>query len=70
MDFYINGVKNTICNYDGSATTMVYHPTYHSGLIGLFPGASSNFSGLLDDYRIYSKVLSATEISTLYNFHP
>lgn len=70
MDFYINGVKNINCSYSGSATTMVYNPTYPGGFIGIFPGASSTYEGLMDDYRIYTKVLSQTEVSALYNFQP
>jgi hypothetical protein len=70
MDFYINGAKNNEATYSGSATNMVYHPTYTGGAIGVYPGASSNFDGLMDDYRIYNKVLSQTEVSTLYNFRP
>ncbi|HLG38556.1 MAG TPA: LamG domain-containing protein [Chitinophagaceae bacterium] len=70
MDFYINGVKNNSCSYSGDATTMAYHPTYHGGAIGLYPGASSIFEGVMDDYRIYTKVLSQTEVSSLYNFQP
>lgn len=70
MDFYINGVKNNNCNYDGSATSMVYTPVPSNGVIGLFAGAASGFDGTMDDYRIYAKTLSQTEVSTLYNFQP
>lgn len=70
MDFYINGVKNSNYVYSGSAETMVYHPTHTGGVIGVYPGGSSNFDGLMDDYRIYKKVLSQTEVSNLYNFQP
>jgi hypothetical protein len=70
MEFYINGVKNTACTYSGDATAMVFNPAYTTGLLGNFPGASSSFEGLMDDYRIYSKTLSQAEVSALYNFHP
>jgi Concanavalin A-like lectin/glucanases superfamily len=70
MDFYINGIKNTSCTYDGSATSMAYNPTYTGGVIGLYPGASSNYDGLMDDYRIYTKLLSPAEVAVLYNFLP
>jgi Concanavalin A-like lectin/glucanases superfamily len=70
MDFYINGAKNNEATYSGSASTMVYNTINTGGVIGLYPGASSSFAGLMDDYRIYTKALSPTEISTLYNFQP
>ena len=72
MDFYINGVKNTSCSYDGSATAMVFcsQQNQQLGVMGVFMGVGSIFEGVMDDYRIYKKALSQEEVSALYNFHP
>lgn len=72
MDFYINGVKNTSCTYDGSATSMVFCSQLNQqfGVMGAFMGIDSIFEGVMDDYRIYKKALSQTEVNALYNFHP
>lgn len=70
MDFYINGVKNNNCTYDGYGTTMAYTSVPSVGVIGVFPGVNSAYEGLLDDYRIYKKILTQTEVSALYNFQP
>lgn len=69
-DFYINGAKLTNCTYGGSATSMVFYPEPVRGIMGNEDGFSFFFEGALDDYRIYTKVLSQEEVSTLYNFHP
>lgn len=69
-DFYINGVKLTNCTYGGFATSMVFYPEPVRGIMGNEDGSSYFFEGALDDYRIYTKVLSQEEVSTLYNFHP
>jgi Concanavalin A-like lectin/glucanases superfamily len=72
MDFYINGTKNNNCIYDGSANTMVFgtQGNQQNGALGFYLYGNSVFEGAMDDYRIYKKVLSPSEILTLYNFHP
>ena len=70
MDFYVNGVKNNNCSYDGSAATIVFNEPESRGILGVYDGASSDFGGAFDDYRIYKKILSQTEVSALYNFQP
>lgn len=69
-DFYINGVKNTNCTYGGFATSMVFYPEPVRGVIGNEDGFSYWYAGALDDYRIYTKVLSAEEVAALYNIRP
>jgi hypothetical protein len=69
-DFYIDGVKNTNCTYGGIATSMVFYPEPVRGIIGVEDGIATWFEGALDDYRIYTKVLSQEEVSALYNFQP
>jgi hypothetical protein len=70
MDVYIDGTKRNDCIYDGAATTMVYTNVPSVGVLGVFPNGPSAFNGLMDDYRVYKKTLSQTEISALYNFRP
>jgi hypothetical protein len=69
-DFYINGVKNINCTYGGFATSMAFYPEPVRGIIGNEDGFSYWYEGALDDYRIYSKVLSQEEVLALYNFQP
>jgi hypothetical protein len=69
MDLYINGAKDNSAVYDGSATSVVYSFDSPSGVIGTAFG-TQYFNGKLDDFRIYNRVLSATEVSSLYNFQP
>lgn len=72
MDIYINGTKNANCTYDGSASSIVFctQPNQQIGTLGFFLWGNAVFEGAMDDYRIYKKILSPSEISTLYNFHP
>ena len=70
MDMYINGVKNNNCVYDGSATSIVFTQPESRGVLGTYDGTPSIFGGALDDYRIYKKILSQTEVSALYNYQP
>jgi hypothetical protein len=69
MDLYINGVRDNSANYDGSATTINYSTANPMGIIGTaFSG--QYFNGKIDDFRAYNRVLSATEVGSLYNFQP
>jgi hypothetical protein len=70
MDFYVNGVENNTCYYDGNATSIVFAQPEARGILGTYDGSQSEFGGALDDYRIYKKILSQTEVSALYNFQP
>jgi len=69
MDMYINGVKDNAATYDGDATTIVYGVDSPTGLIGNAFGGQY-FAGKMDDFRVYNRVLTPTEISGLYNYHP
>ncbi|MEI2738288.1 MAG: LamG domain-containing protein [Chitinophagaceae bacterium] len=69
-DFYINGTKINNCTYGGAATSMVFYPEPVRGIIGNNDDYPSYYEGALDDYRIYTKVLSQQEVSSLYNFVP
>lgn len=69
-DFYINGTKINNCTYGGFATSMAFYPPPVRGMIGNTDDYPSYYEGALDDYRIYTKVLSQQEVSALYNFVP
>lgn len=69
MDLYINGAKDNSADYDGSATSIVYSSTNPNGSIGKAFG-SQFYNGRLDDLRVYNRVLTVTEVSSLYGFHP
>jgi hypothetical protein len=69
MDLYINGARDNSAAYDGSATAIVYSFANPASVIGSAFG-NQNFSGKIDDFRVYNRVLSATEVSSLYNFQP
>ncbi len=71
MELFINGVKNTSITYDGDASTIVFDSNVTPGLLGVYGGGvPQDFRGMLDDYRIYKKVMTQTEVSKLYNFTP
>ena len=46
MDVYVNGVKDNAASYSGSATSMVYDSNNATGVLGVYPGFSSNYDGL------------------------
>ncbi|HVX56191.1 MAG TPA: LamG domain-containing protein, partial [Candidatus Saccharimonadales bacterium] len=56
---YVNG------NLENSGTGTVIAPT--SGFQWGMIGGQENYSGSMDDIRIYSRTLSATEVQALYN---
>ncbi len=63
LSYYLNGSFVSL-----TTTTIV--PTVSTGplVIGLTQrGGFSDFSGLIDDVRIYNRALSATEIQAIYN---
>jgi hypothetical protein len=69
MELYINGVKDNTAVYSGSATSIVYQFANPTATIGM--GFNNQlFNGSLDDFRLYSRLLTATEIASLYNFTP
>lgn len=67
-DFYVNGVLypskaldlNTLSVGDISSTRPV--------AFGCAPGGEHPYTGQMDDVRIYDRVLSASEVATLYNW--
>jgi hypothetical protein len=61
IQFYIDGILDAVKQYDVPRTVTV-GPAW----IGGWNGESRRFLGSLDDIRIYNRVLSASEIQTLY----
>lgn len=59
-------------NVIGSATGLSLNtpdntPTWYYGVSARGPATNDNFAGIIDDPRVYSKTLSSTEVSNLYN---
>ncbi|MDO8668626.1 MAG: LamG domain-containing protein [bacterium] len=63
MRIYVDGVQKNSVGKTGAMDTTGYN--FHIGTRSSVP---TYFQGLLDDVRIYNRVLSATEITQLYNF--
>lgn len=69
MELYINAVKDNTAVYDGAATSIFYSYADPSAPIGQgFPG--QYFNGQLDDLRVYNRILTTTEITSLFSFTP
>lgn len=69
-DLYVNNVKYTNCTSGGNATTMAFNPP-SVGIMGVYDGSpNTNFTGALDDYRVYNRSLSQQEVNTLFTYHP
>ncbi len=66
MKLYINGTLqvNTATINTGELANNT-QPIYFGS--GAYSGNEMNFKGWMDDIRIYSRALSSTEISALYN---
>ena len=45
----------------------IYNTNYNYSYIGKYPGFVRHLSGYLDDFRIYNRALSATDVNILYN---
>jgi hypothetical protein len=72
MNIYVDGtLASSTISLTGSPFTSVFSGTAPI-LIGAYStygldGTTYNFNGLIDDVRIYNRVLSATEIQQIYN---
>src|SRR3989344_3087277 len=63
VNFYVNGTQRGTANQNSG--TPAGGPTVY---IGTSSNSSHPWDGLLDDLRVYSRVLSASEITELYNY--
>jgi len=61
LTFYLNGVS------DGAPTETLNPGTLQTVSIGSLGDVSEYFPGTIDNVRVYSRALSATEIAKLYN---
>ena len=64
---YVNGVSQTLTVSDGSASTYNFPSTSNPLNIGAASNGASYFHGYIDDARVYNRVLSAAEVSSIYN---
>lgn len=64
MKAYVNGVEVS-GSYTGTATS--YFHSENSGTLGKSGNPSDLFQGSIDDFRIYKRALSPSEIQILYN---
>lgn len=63
MTFYVNGVS--VATATAALITTI---SAHALTIGMSnSGTAIPFNGSIDDVRIYNRVLSASEVSQLYN---
>lgn len=64
--FYINGISCSAAGAAGSGS--IVDDSAQIGVIGFLGGGLTGyFKGMIDDVRVYNRVLSATEILQLYN---
>jgi hypothetical protein len=61
---YINGVATTYSN----ASTLSSTPTARQLILGTTPNSNQCFNGYLQDFRVYNRLLTAAEVTALYNF--
>lgn len=62
---YINGVAQTLTQ--GGIPTGVFRNQASVWRIGNSPNLASTFQGIIDETRIYDKLLSSSEVATQYN---
>lgn len=83
MEVYLNGVKQTNAQFEVGHTGSGAQLTWHSpganivgpfGMIGQNINPAFNYqrfvNGKVDDYRLFKKTLTATEVQSLYNQIP
>lgn len=71
MELYINGAKDSNSRIEGDAQAMMLVTNTETlGIIGSAVTDNAWFNGKMDDYRLYKKALTTTEISNLYSFKP
>lgn len=71
MVMYENGVKQTLsCEYTVPSSSANYGSARQSGTTdyGYFGGGQFNYSGLMEDVRIYNRSLSSSDATQLYYY--
>jgi hypothetical protein len=74
IELYLNGVRQTAAyNYAGTPDTFLENysnPAVHVGRIHVGGTMQGEFDGTIDEFRLYSRALSASEVWTLYTQEP
>ena len=65
--FYINGVLKTTTANQTPTTGSSYDDSAQNAYIGNAVAGARSFDGLIDDFRIYKYLLTASQIKNLYN---
>jgi len=69
LRLYVNGVEDVTEPHSGGPTIFSSYLTIGSAPARVFPEASGRyFGGLIDDVRIYNRVLSPTEVDTIFTY--
>lgn len=67
LKIYINGVLQTLDNTSASSPYAGMNNTSSPANIGGLTGGAGAFAGIIDEFGIWSRVLSQAEITSLYN---
>ena len=68
LSIYVNGISDTVASGNNTNPGTLVNSDLRIGSRG--GGAPPQFQGLMDDVRLYSRALSATEVSQLYTNTP
>lgn len=64
---WINGAQSSTITYTSARTPMsLQYNTLGTKAVGA--GASNHWTGAFDEFRVYNRALSSSEITTIYNF--
>ncbi len=66
LNYYLNGNKIDVYNLNGNLNTIIGYYSESIGGGGRL-GTSGTFSGIIDDFYIYNRALTETEIQLLYS---
>lgn len=67
---YVNGSQINSTANTGNFSISPANSRLRIGAMGNTAGNNAGFNGLIDDFRVYNRALSATEVSTLYAARP
>lgn len=67
IKFYIDGVAKTTITVSGANTESINPFSSYKLFIGARSGNIAPYTGILDDIKIFNRVLTQTEITNLYN---
>jgi hypothetical protein len=67
---YVNGASINNTALTGNFVVSSANSRLRIGAMGSTSGNNGGFNGTIDDFRVYNRALSATEVSTLYTTKP